>query len=226
MDWWLPSLICKRYKLCNHMVGRGQTSRQRVALFCFVSRVSRRPRCCQTLVSIPWRRPWAWYQRLAARATNPAGPRVVLQPPGSSKATARRNKWGPCSGIAVSAQPPAHAACPKREPPAPLRGAPGAAQVRPSGNTRRELTASYGGGWCVRDASCQSPGSSLRAAAALVRATTAVAAEPVVTKRGFVVRGGRVGAAAEPALPLFLCGLAPRPLHQQQHGCTPAFQLG
>lgn len=105
MDWWLPSLICKRYKLCNHMVGRGQTSRQRVALFCFVSRVSRRPRCCQTLVSIPWHRPWAWYQRLAARATNPAVPRVVLQPPGSSKATAHRNKWGPCSGIAVSAQP-------------------------------------------------------------------------------------------------------------------------
>lgn len=55
MGWWLPSLICKRYKLCNHMVGRGQTSRQRVVLFCFVSRVNRRPCFCQTLVSIPWR---------------------------------------------------------------------------------------------------------------------------------------------------------------------------
>lgn len=28
MGWWLPSLICKRYNLCNHTVGRGQTSRQ------------------------------------------------------------------------------------------------------------------------------------------------------------------------------------------------------
>lgn len=86
--------------------------------------------------------PWAWYQRLVARATNPAGPRVVLQPPGSSKATARRNKWGPCSGIAVSAQPqhtlPALSVSHLR----PLRGAPCAAQVRPFGNTRRELTAS------------------------------------------------------------------------------------
>lgn len=29
MGWWLPSLIRKRYNLCNHVVGRGQTSRQR-----------------------------------------------------------------------------------------------------------------------------------------------------------------------------------------------------
>lgn len=32
MGCWLPSLICKRYNLCNHTVGRGQTSRQRYFL--------------------------------------------------------------------------------------------------------------------------------------------------------------------------------------------------
>lgn len=176
MGWWLPSLICKRYKLCNHMVGRGQTSRQRVVLFCFVSF----PVLTGALASAkPWLAfpgagcPCAGYQLLVAHATKPASPRIVLQPPGSSKAALRRNKcfarsaaWEPCSGFAVSSQPqhtlPALSVGHLRR----LSGAPCAAQVRPFGNTRRELTASSGG-WCAREASCQSPGSSLRAGCSL-----------------------------------------------------------
>lgn len=118
MGWRLPSLILKRYNLCNHMVGRGQTSRQRVFVFAFFH-VHRRLCFCQSAVSICGHWPAAgrgavpgtscWQPLQPNRLALARLPRSLWAPPEQQHS---RGQWfecfaafEPCVGISGRSQP-------------------------------------------------------------------------------------------------------------------------
>lgn len=92
MGWWLPSWLRKRYNLCNHIVGRGQTSRQ-CLWFCFFFHVNRRPCFYQSMVNVRRHRPAACRGTVPGAGTAPAqafytklGPPLPFTARGTAKA--------------------------------------------------------------------------------------------------------------------------------------------